>query len=97
MTLLGDEDVDENSSFISSRMGSTFLNVVGLGNFGAGKFVILNSLIGHPVLPIEENVATWAPICIDLQKDGSLSSKLIILQIDDKSQQVYASTLRHSL
>ena len=97
VTLLGDEDVDENSSSSSSCKGSTFLNVVGLGNFGAGKSIILNSLIGHPVLPTEENVATRAPICIDLQKDGSLSSKSIILQIDDKSQQVSASALQHSL
>ena len=30
--LLADEDVDENSSSSSSRRGSTFLNVVALGN-----------------------------------------------------------------
>jgi len=35
--------------------------------------------------------ATRAPISIDLQKDGSLSSKSIVLQIDNKSQQVSAS------
>nr|CAN68973.1 hypothetical protein VITISV_043157 [Vitis vinifera] len=95
--LLADEDVDENSSSSSSRRGSTFLNVVALGNVGAGKSAVLNSLIGHPVLPTGENGATRAPICIDLQKDGSLSSKSIILQIDNKSQQVSASALRHSL
>ena len=77
--LLADEDVDENSSSSSSRKGSTFLNVVGLGNVGAGKSVVLNSLIRHPVLPTGENGASWAPICIDLQKDSSLSNKLIIL------------------
>ena len=71
-------------------MGSTFLNVVSLGNVGAGKSVVLNSLIGHPVLPTGENGATQAPICIDLQKDGSISNKLIMLQIEDKSQQVSA-------
>ncbi|KAJ9676339.1 hypothetical protein PVL29_025050 [Vitis rotundifolia] len=95
--LLADEDVDENSSSSSSRRGSTFLNVVALGNVGAGKSAVLNSLIGHPVLPTGENGATRAPICIDLQKDVSLSSKSIILQIDNKSQQVSASALRHSL
>ncbi|KAJ9691704.1 hypothetical protein PVL29_013783 [Vitis rotundifolia] len=52
---------------------------------------VLNNLIGHPILPTGENGATRAPICIDLQKDGSLSSKSIILQIDDKSQQVFAT------
>ncbi|MBA0827351.1 hypothetical protein Goarm_012136 [Gossypium armourianum] len=92
--LLADEDVDENSS---SKRSSTFLNVVALGNVGAGKSAVLNSLIGHPILPTGENGATRAPISIDLQKDGSISSKSIILQIDNKSQQVSASALRHSL
>ncbi|XP_020090518.1 dynamin-2A-like [Ananas comosus] len=91
--LLADEDVDEPSS----KRNSTFLNVVALGNVGAGKSAVLNSLIGHPVLPTGENGATRAPICIGLQRDGSLSSKSIILQIDNKSQQVSASALRHSL
>nr|XP_010928240.1 dynamin-2A isoform X2 [Elaeis guineensis] len=91
--LLADEDPDEPSS----KRTSTFLNVVALGNVGAGKSAVLNSLIGHPVLPTGENGATRAPICIDLQRDGSLNSKSIILQIDSKSQQVSASALRHSL
>ncbi|CAA3011112.1 dynamin-2A-like [Olea europaea subsp. europaea] len=92
--LLADEDVDETSS---SRRPSTFLNVVALGNTGAGKSAVLNSLIGHPALPTGEGGATRAPICIDLTRDSSLSSKSIILQIDSKSQQVSASALRHSL
>ncbi|KAH7688573.1 dynamin GTPase protein [Dioscorea alata] len=91
--LLADEDVEE----ASSKRTSTFLNVVVLGNVGAGKSAVLNSLIGHPVLPTGENGATRAPICIDLHRDPSLSSKSIILQIDNKSQQVSASALRHSL
>lgn len=95
--LLADEDVDENPNSKSSKRTSTFLNVVALGNVGAGKSAVLNSLIGHPVLPTGENGATRAPISIDLQRDGSLSSKSIILQIDNKSQQVSASALRHSL
>ncbi|KAI5555226.1 hypothetical protein BDE02_19G066300 [Populus trichocarpa] len=93
--LLADEDVDENPSS-SSRRSSTFLNVVALGSVGAGKSAVLNSVIGHPVLPTGES-ATRAPISIDLQKDGSLSSKSIVLQIDNKSQQVSASALRRSL
>ncbi|KAJ1385213.1 P-loop containing nucleoside triphosphate hydrolase [Sesbania bispinosa] len=95
--LLADEDVDESNASSNSRRPSTFLNVVALGNVGAGKSAVLNSLIGHPVLPTGENGATRAPICIDLQRDTSLSSKSIILQIDNKSQQVSASALRHSL
>uniref|UniRef100_M4DN14 dynamin GTPase n=1 Tax=Brassica campestris TaxID=3711 RepID=M4DN14_BRACM len=66
-------------------------------NEGAGKSAVLNSLIGHPVLPTGENGATRAPIIIDLSREESLSSKAIILQIDNKSQQVSASALRHSL
>ncbi|KAE8668570.1 Dynamin-2B [Hibiscus syriacus] len=93
-SLLADEDVEESSS---SKRSSTFLNVVAFGNVGSGKSAVLNSLIGHPILPTGENGATRAPISIDLQKDGSLSSKSIILQIDNKSQQVSASALRHSL
>lgn len=95
--LLADEDVDDDLKSSSSRRASTFLDVVALGNVGAGKSAVLNSLIGHPVLPTGENGATRAPISIDLQRDSSLSSKSIILQIDNKSQQVSASALRHSL
>ncbi|GAB4849158.1 Dynamin-2A [Ancistrocladus abbreviatus] len=97
-SVLADEDVDEtSSSSSSSRRVSTFLNVVALGNVGAGKSAVLNSLIGHPVLPTGENGATRAPISIELNRDSSLSSKTIVLQIDNKSQQVSASALRHSL
>ncbi|GMY04890.1 dynamin-2A isoform X1 [Fagus crenata] len=97
-SLLADEDLDESSSSSSSsKRPSSFLNVVVLGNVGAGKSAVLNSLIGHPVLPTGENGATRAPISIDLNRDGSLSSKSIILQIDNKSQQVSASAIRHSL
>ncbi|CAL9214400.1 unnamed protein product [Arabidopsis halleri] len=93
-SLLADEDPDETSS---SKRPATFLNVVALGNVGAGKSAVLNSLIGHPVLPTGENGATRAPIIIELSRESSLSSKAIILQIDNKSQQVSASALRHSL
>ena len=41
--------------------------------------------------PTGENGATRAPIIIDLSREESLSSKAIILQIDNKSQQVSAS------
>ncbi|XP_042379147.1 dynamin-2A-like isoform X2 [Zingiber officinale] len=92
--LLADEDIDEGSA---SKRASTFLNVVALGNVGVGKSAVLNSVVGHPVLPTGENGATRAPIIIDLVRDVSLSSKSIMLQIDNKSQQVSASALRHSL
>ncbi|KAL1533886.1 Dynamin-2A [Salvia divinorum] len=96
--MLADEDVDETAaSSSSSKRSSTFLNVVALGNTGAGKSAVLNSLIGHPALPTGEGGATRAPICVDLTRDSSLSSKSIMLQIDSKSQAVSASALRHSL
>lgn len=96
--LLNDEDLDDaNSSSSSNKRGSTFLNVVALGNTGAGKSAVLNSLIGHPALPTGEGGATRAPICIDLKRDENLSTKSIVLQIDSKSQPVSASALRHSL
>ncbi|KAJ9538297.1 hypothetical protein OSB04_031030 [Centaurea solstitialis] len=85
--------IDDNSS----NRHSTFLNVVAIGNTGAGKSSVLNSLIGHAALPTGEGGATRAPICVDLKRDGNLSSKSIILQIDSKSQPVSASALRHSL
>nr|GEZ85170.1 dynamin-2A-like [Tanacetum cinerariifolium] len=91
--ILNDEDIDDDES----RCISTFLNVVSLGITGAGKSAVLNSLIGHPALPTGEGGATRAPICIDLKRDGNLSSKSIILQIDNKSQPVSASSLRRSL
>ncbi|KAG2324715.1 hypothetical protein Bca52824_007443 [Brassica carinata] len=58
---------------------------------GAGKSAVLNSLIGHPVLVTNgENGAARSPIIIDLSREPSLSGKAIILQIDNKSQQVSA-------
>ncbi|CAA2985406.1 dynamin-2A-like [Olea europaea subsp. europaea] len=89
--LLADEDIDETPSSASSKCSSTFLNVVALGNTGAGKSAVLNSLIRHPALPTGEDDATRAPVCIDLTMDSSLSSKSIILQTDSKSQQASAT------
>nr|GMD83039.1 dynamin-2A-like [Ipomoea batatas] len=94
--VLANEDVEAVMS-ASSRRPSTFLNVVALGCTGAGKSAVLNSVIGHPALPTGEGGATRAPICVELKRDSSLSSKLIILQIDSKSQEVSASALRRSL
>ncbi|KAM3243817.1 hypothetical protein ACQJBY_055635 [Aegilops geniculata] len=93
-SLLADDDPSDDAA---PRRPSTFLNAVALGNVGSGKSAVLNSLIGHPVLPTGENGATRAPIVVDLQRDPGLSSKSIVLQIDSKSQQVSSSALRHSL
>ncbi|AQL00830.1 Dynamin-2A [Zea mays] len=93
-SLLADDDPSDAAA---PRRPTTFLNAVALGNVSSGKSAVLNSLIGHPVLPTGENGATRAPIVVDLQRDPGLSSKSIVLQIDSKSQQVSASALRHSL
>uniref|UniRef100_A0ACD5YYP6 Uncharacterized protein n=1 Tax=Avena sativa TaxID=4498 RepID=A0ACD5YYP6_AVESA len=93
-SLLADDDPSDEST---PRRPSTFLNAVALGNVGSGKSAVLNSLIGHPVLPTGENGATRAPIVVDLHRDPGLSTKSIVIQIDSKSQQVSASALRHSL
>ncbi|CAN6164412.1 unnamed protein product [Urochloa humidicola] len=93
-SLLADDDPSDEAA---PRRPTTFLNAVALGNVGAGKSAVLNSLIGHPVLPTGENGATRAPIVVDLQREPGLSSKSIVLQIDSKSQNVSASALRHSL
>ncbi|KAK3132088.1 hypothetical protein QOZ80_6AG0515580 [Eleusine coracana subsp. coracana] len=93
-SLLADDDPSDDSA---PRRPTTFLNAVALGNVGAGKSAVLNSLIGHAVLPTGENGATRAPIVVDLQREPGLSTKSIVLQIDSKSQQVSATSLRHSL
>ncbi|CAI9282893.1 unnamed protein product [Lactuca saligna] len=96
---------------LSTRSSSThqLLGVYCLANHGAnlillaypfafsGKSAVLNSLIGHLALPTGEGGATRAPICIELKRDGNLSSKSIVMQIDRKSQPMSASALRHSL
>jgi len=87
-SLLADDDPSDEST---PRRPSTFLNAVALGNVGSGKSAVLNSLIGHPVLPTGENGATRAPIVVDLHRDPGLSTKSIVIQIDSKSQQVSAS------
>ena len=71
---MADEDADENSSSSSSCRGSTFLNVVALGNVGAGKSAVLNNLIGHPVLPMGENGATRALIWFPKQQVDHLTN-----------------------
>ncbi|KAG6474710.1 hypothetical protein ZIOFF_068648 [Zingiber officinale] len=48
----------------------------------------LSSVIyNRDAMPTGENGATRAPISIDLQRDSSLGTKSIVLQIDSKSQQ----------
>ncbi|KAF8702070.1 hypothetical protein HU200_033415 [Digitaria exilis] len=90
-------DDDPSADDRPTRRASSFLTVVAIGNVGAGKSAVLNGLIGHPVLPTGENGATRAPVCVELQRDASLSSKAVVLQIDGKAQQVSASSLRNSL
>ncbi|CAI9292003.1 unnamed protein product [Lactuca saligna] len=68
---------------------------------GAKKSVVVpnrsNCCSNLSLQPTGEGGATRVPICIELKRDGNLSSKSIVLQIDSKSQPVSASALRHSL
>ncbi|XP_044462733.1 dynamin-2A-like isoform X2 [Mangifera indica] len=82
------------SQYCNGPLLLTFLYCI---DQGAGKSAILNSLIGHPILPTGGNGATRAPICIQLNRDSSLSAQAIQLLIDNKTQEVSASALRHSL
>jgi dynamin GTPase len=92
-SLLADEDAED----ASRQAPPTFLNVVAVGNIGAGKSAVLNSLIGHPVLPTGENGATRVPILIELQRDGKGNKRGLAIQVDGRTQSVSASELRHSL
>ncbi|KAM0851179.1 hypothetical protein ACQ4PT_052598 [Festuca glaucescens] len=101
--LLADDDPADGATRRGG--GSSFLTVVALGNvvrslpFAFSPSAVVRSVYDLIVLavPTGENGATRAPICVDLQRDASLSSKTIVLHIDSKSQQVSASSLRHSL
>ncbi|KAJ7525447.1 hypothetical protein O6H91_17G051600 [Diphasiastrum complanatum] len=84
--VLSEDDSDEQS-----KQYSTFLNVVALGNVGAGKSAVLNSLIGHPILPTGENGATRAPIVIELENAGSNGKGLSVLVEGGKTLQVSAT------
>lgn len=63
----------------------------------SGKSAVLNSLVGHPVLPTGENGATRAPIILDMERDKSGSSGGLAVILDGRTQNVSASDVRHSL
>jgi dynamin GTPase len=90
--LLADEDGDT-----SRGSSSSFLSVVALGAVSAGKSAVLNSLIGHPVLPTGENGATRAPIILDMERDKSSSRGGLAVVLEGRTQNVSASDVRHSL
>ncbi|CAM6021470.1 unnamed protein product [Sphagnum balticum] len=101
-SLLADEDPAEEAP---NQAAYSFLNVVALGNVGAGKSAVLNSLIGHPVLPTGENGATRAPILIQMQQRSSSSNSSsssgnrggLYIVLDGQATNVSASEIRHSL
>ncbi|EFJ05623.1 hypothetical protein SELMODRAFT_449094 [Selaginella moellendorffii] len=98
------ESMQQASALLSDQEGeesldqySSFLSVVALGNTGAGKSAVLNSLIGYAVLPTGENGATRAPVTIDLEADDSGNKRGLTVQMEGKSMQVSATDIRHSL
>ncbi|KAL8059916.1 hypothetical protein ABFX02_03G118400 [Erythranthe guttata] len=79
LELLPGEDVDDTPSWKDAVAEElTFLNVVSLGDTGAGKSAVLNSLIGHPVLPTGEGGATPAPTYVDLVWSRLLAMETIV-------------------
>jgi len=91
--LLGDADEGDSPTTSST----SFLSAAVLGNVSAGKSAVLNSLIGHPVLPTGENGATRAPIIIDMERDKSGGSRGLAVVLEGRTQNVSASDVRHSL
>uniref|UniRef100_A0A7I4D6I6 dynamin GTPase n=1 Tax=Physcomitrium patens TaxID=3218 RepID=A0A7I4D6I6_PHYPA len=63
----------------------------------AGKSAVLNTIIGHPVLPTGENGATRAPIIIDMERDKSGRPGGLAVVLEGRTQNVSASDVRHSL
>jgi len=80
--LLADEEGD------APKSSTSFLSAVALGNVSAGKSAVLNSLIGHPVLPTGENGATRAPIIIDMERGGNRGLAVVL---EGRTQNVSAS------
>jgi dynamin GTPase len=85
-----DEEGEEETSRTSSS-SSSFMSVVPLGNVGAGKSAVLNSLVGHPVLPTGENGATRVPIVIEMERDKPGSNRGLYVVLEGRTQTVSAS------
>lgn len=77
----GDTSAEDGSS------PTHFLQVVALGSLGSGKSAILNTLIGHPILPTAEGGATRFPMIVDLHRDSSVSQGFIRGTLGDKQLQ----------
>lgn len=89
--VLADQEGDATTA------STSFLSAIALGNVSAGKSAVLNSLIGHPVLPTGENGATRAPIIIDMERDKSGRPGGLAVVLEGRTQNVSASDIRHSL
>jgi len=74
-----------------SRYDHSFLLFLVVKFQSAGKSAVLNSLIGHPVLPTGENGATRAPIILDMERDKSGSNRGLAVVLDGRTQNVSAS------
>uniref|UniRef100_A9U1V2 dynamin GTPase n=1 Tax=Physcomitrium patens TaxID=3218 RepID=A9U1V2_PHYPA len=89
--ILADEDGD------APKASTSFLSAIALGSVSAGKSAVLNTIIGHPVLPTGENGATRAPIIIDMERDKSGRPGGLAVVLEGRTQNVSASDVRHSL
>eukprot|EP00850_Spirogloea_muscicola_P022603 SM000303S11781 [mRNA] locus=s303:99059:105867:+ [translate_table: standard] len=89
-TLLGDAGEESATS-------SSFLQVVVVGSAGAGKSAVLNSLIGHPVLPTADGGATRYPLLADLERDANIRPGNVLGTIDDKMQLSTSAEIRRAV
>ncbi|XP_024543226.1 dynamin-2B isoform X1 [Selaginella moellendorffii] len=85
--------LDDNDD---SAQYTTFLNVVTIGNTGAGKSAVLNSIIGYTVMPTGENGATRAPIVVELERDQSEGKGLAVMT-EGRARPSSANEIRLSL
>eukprot|EP00850_Spirogloea_muscicola_P024275 SM000553S17884 [mRNA] locus=s553:24:3168:- [translate_table: standard] len=64
---------------------------------GAGKSAVLNSLIGHPVLPTADGGATRYPLLADLERDANIRPGNVLGTIDDKTQLSTSAEVRRAV
>ncbi|CAI7751614.1 unnamed protein product, partial [Closterium sp. NIES-54] len=95
--LVGDDLPDPEDSRSSSASSSPVIQLVVLGAPGAGKSAVLNTLIGHAVLPTAEGGATRFPILVDLQRDPNLGAGSIRASLGPRANMRKPSEVRQAL
>ncbi|GJP35777.1 hypothetical protein CLOM_g20304 [Closterium sp. NIES-68] len=94
--LVGDDLPDPDDSRSSSG-SSPVIQLVVLGAPGAGKSAVLNTLIGHAVLPTAEGGATRFPVLVDLQRDPNLGVGSVRASLGPRANMRKPSEVRQAL